>query len=68
MEQVVKLLVMVNAAPGFDDHPTIINGFTNLIIEIFGKDIGSHTRSAVGMAVLPLDIAVEIEAEVEIMP
>ena len=54
---------MVNAAPGFKDHPIIINGFTNLIIEIFGENVGSHARSAVGMSSLPFNVCVEIEAE-----
>ena len=59
---------MVNSAPGFDQQPAVINGFTDLIIEVFGPDIGRHTRSAVGMAGLPINFAVEIEAEVMIEP
>lgn len=54
---------MVNCAAGFSQQPAVINGFTDLIIEVFGSDIGAHTRSAVGMASLPFSIAVEIEAE-----
>jgi len=54
---------MVNSAPGFGQQPAVINGFTNLIIEVFGPDVGAHTRSAVGMAALPFGIAVEVEAE-----
>jgi enamine deaminase RidA (YjgF/YER057c/UK114 family) len=54
---------MVNASPSFKDHPIIINGFTNLIIEIFGENVGSHARSAVGMSSLPFNVCVEIEAE-----
>ena len=54
---------MVNASPGFTEHPIIINGFTNLIVEIFGNDIGGHTRSAVGMSSLPFNMCVEIEAQ-----
>ena len=57
---------MVNCAPEFSQQPTVINGFSNLILDIFGPEIGRHARSAVGMAALPMQIAVEIEAEVEI--
>lgn len=60
----VKALGMVNSAPGFDQQPKVINGFSNLIIELFGPEVGRHARSAVGMAALPWDIPVEIEAEV----
>ncbi len=59
---------MVNCAAGFGQQPAVINGFTDLIIEVFGKDVGAHTRSAVGMASLPFAIAVEIEAELLIKP
>lgn len=54
---------MVNCAADFGQQPAVINGFTDLILEVFGPDIGAHTRSAVGMAALPFGIAVEIEAE-----
>ena len=57
---------MVNVAPGFNSMPAVINGFTDLIIELYGDERGAHARSAVGMASLPFDIPVEIEAEVEI--
>jgi hypothetical protein len=57
---------MVNSAPGFNRQPFVINGFSELIIEVFGPVIGAHSRSAVGMAELPWDIPVEIEGEVEI--
>ena len=57
---------MVNSAPGFDRHPAVINGFSELILEIFGPEVGRHTRSAVGMAGLPFNMAVEIEAEAAI--
>ena len=57
---------MVNSAPGFNRQPEVINGFTDLIHEIWGPDRGAHSRSAVGMAELPFNIPVEIEAEVEI--
>lgn len=57
---------MVNTAPGFNQQPTVINGFSDMILAVFGDEIGRHARSAVGMAGLPMSIAVEIEAEVEI--
>ena len=57
---------MVNSAPGFNQQPAVINGFSDLIIELYGVEIGQHARSAVGMAELPFGIPVEIEAEVEI--
>ena len=61
-----RVFGMVNSAPGFNQQPTVINGFSNLIIDVFGAEIGAHARSAVGMAELPFDIPVEIEAEVTI--
>lgn len=57
---------MVNSAPGFNQQPIVINGFSDLILELYGSEAGQHARSAVGMAELPLGIPVEIEAEVEI--
>ena len=60
----VKILGMVNTAPGFNQMPSVINGFTHLIIEVFGPKVGAHARSAVGMASLPFDTPVEIEGEV----
>ena len=60
----VRVFGMVNSAPGFNRQPSVINGFTDLIIEVFGADKGAHARSAVGMAELPFDIPVEIEGEV----
>jgi enamine deaminase RidA (YjgF/YER057c/UK114 family) len=62
----LRVFGMVNAAPGFNDLPTVINGFSDVILEIYGPERGLHSRSAVGMAELPFDIPVEIEAEVEI--
>jgi enamine deaminase RidA (YjgF/YER057c/UK114 family) len=59
-----RLFGMVNSAPGFRHQPTVINGCSDLIIEIFGPEVGAHTRSAVGMAALPFGIPVEIEGEV----
>ena len=66
IKQWVKVLGMVNSAPGFIDQTPVINGFSNTIIEIFGKDCGMATRSAVGMAGLPFGIPVEVEAELEL--
>jgi enamine deaminase RidA (YjgF/YER057c/UK114 family) len=60
----VRVFGMVNSAPGFNRQPNVINGFSDLIIEVFGPAIGAHARSAVGMAELPMDIPVEIEGEV----
>jgi enamine deaminase RidA (YjgF/YER057c/UK114 family) len=57
---------MVISAPGFKQQPAVINGFTHLILELYGTQRGQHSRSAVGMAELPFGIAVEIEAEVAI--
>jgi enamine deaminase RidA (YjgF/YER057c/UK114 family) len=59
----LKLFGMVNAAPGFTNLPAVINGASELILEVFGPEIGAHARSAVGMAELPFSVPVEIEAE-----
>jgi enamine deaminase RidA (YjgF/YER057c/UK114 family) len=59
----MRVFGMVNSAPGFDRQPAVINGFSDLILELYG-DAGAHARSAVGMAGLPFDLPVEIEAEV----
>jgi len=63
-----RVFGMVNSAPGFNSQPTVINGFSDLILDVFGPVVGSHSRSAVGMAELPFNIPVEIEGEVEIAP
>ena len=63
--QVVKLLGMVNCAPGFNNTPAVIDGCSGLLIEVFGE-AGRSARSAVGMAELPFDISVEIEAIVRV--
>ena len=55
---------MVNAAPGFQSMPAVINGFSDLILSVFGPERGQHARSAIGVAELPFGIPVEIEAEV----
>jgi enamine deaminase RidA (YjgF/YER057c/UK114 family) len=65
VKRVVKLLGMVNAVPEFTDHPAVINGCSDLFVEVFG-DRGRHARSAVGMGSLPMQIPVEIECIVEI--
>jgi enamine deaminase RidA (YjgF/YER057c/UK114 family) len=62
----VRVFGMVNSAPGFVMQPSVINGFSDLILELFGPDVGAHSRSAVGLAELPFGIPVEIEGEVEI--
>jgi hypothetical protein len=61
-----RVLGMVNSAPGFTSQPAVINGFTGLILEVFGPTVGAHARSAVGLAELPFNIPVEIEGEVEL--
>jgi enamine deaminase RidA (YjgF/YER057c/UK114 family) len=62
----LRVFGMVNSAPGFNQQPAVINGFTELIVALYGPQRGAHARSAVGMAQLPFDIPVEIEGEVEI--
>jgi enamine deaminase RidA (YjgF/YER057c/UK114 family) len=61
VKRVVKVLGMVNSAPGFAEQPKVINGFSDLMVEVFGEAVGKHARSAVGMAELPGHIPVEIE-------
>jgi enamine deaminase RidA (YjgF/YER057c/UK114 family) len=65
VKRVVKVLGMVNSAEGFGDQPKVINGFSDLMVEVFG-DNGRHARSAVGMAELPSSIPVEIEMILEV--
>jgi len=62
-----RVFGMVNSAPGFNKQPSVINGFSDLILEVFGPEVGAHSRSAVGMAELPFNIPVEIEGEVELI-
>ncbi|MGV3570557.1 MAG: RidA family protein [Ramlibacter sp.] len=62
----VRVFGMVHSAPGFQRQPAVINGFTDLVVAVFGPEVGAHARSAVGMAELPFGIPVEIEGEVEI--
>jgi enamine deaminase RidA (YjgF/YER057c/UK114 family) len=65
VKRVVKVLGMVNAVPEFEDHPKVINGCSDLLVEVFGER-GKHARSAVGMGSLPMGIPVEIECVVEV--
>lgn len=64
VKRIVKVLGMVNSADGFGDQPKVMNGFSDLMVEVFGE-AGRHARSAVGMAELPMGISVEIEMIVE---
>jgi len=63
--EIIKVLGMVNAAPDFEDHPKVINGCSDLFVEVFGE-LGRHARSAVGMSSLPGSIPVEIEVIVAV--
>jgi enamine deaminase RidA (YjgF/YER057c/UK114 family) len=63
----LRVFGMVNSAAGFTRQPSVINGFSELILELYGADVGAHSRSAVGMVELPFGIPVEIEAEVELV-
>jgi enamine deaminase RidA (YjgF/YER057c/UK114 family) len=65
--KIVKVLGMVNAVPDFKEHPKVINGYSDLMVEVFGAKAGKAARSAVGMGSLPNQIAVEIEMIVEIV-
>jgi enamine deaminase RidA (YjgF/YER057c/UK114 family) len=65
IKRLVKTLGMVNSAPDFEQHPAVINGFSELMAEVFGEDNGVGVRSAVG-TILPANIAVEIEAMFEL--
>lgn len=61
----LRVFAMVNVAPGFDRTPLVTNGYSDLILEVYGADVGTHARSSIGMA-LPLNAPVNCEAEVEI--
>jgi len=65
IKRIVKVLGMVNSTPDFGQHPAVINGFSELMAEVFGEDNGIGVRSAVGMF-LPMNIAVEVEAMFEL--
>lgn len=64
----LRVFGMINTAPGFVQTPLVINGFSDLVLDVFGADRGDHCRSAIGVAALPFNTPVEIEAEVEISP
>ena len=64
----LRVFGMVQTAPGFQQTPAVINGCSDLLLDLFGLEVGAHARSAVGMAELPFNIPVEIEAEVAITP
>ncbi|MCH2201669.1 MAG: RidA family protein [Fuerstiella sp.] len=66
VKRLVKVTGMVNSADDFTQHPQVINGFSTLMIDVFGEEAGKGARSAVGMSGLPFGIAVEIEAIFEI--
>ncbi len=67
VKRIVKVMGMVNSVPGFTDHPKVINGYSDLMVEVFGER-GKHARAAVGMGSLPSNIAVEVEMIVEVFP
>jgi enamine deaminase RidA (YjgF/YER057c/UK114 family) len=62
----LKALGLVNCAPGFNKMPAVVNGFSGLVLDVWGAEAGRHARSAIGVAELPFDWPVEIEAVVEI--
>lgn len=64
----LRVFGMVNSADGYTDQHNVISGFSDLIIDVFGPDVGRHARSAIGVAGLPMNFAIEIEAEVAIAP
>lgn len=66
VKRIVKVLGMVNSAAGFGEQPKVINGFSDLMVDVFGEAIGKHARSAVGMAELQMGIPVEIEMILEV--
>jgi len=66
VKRIVKVLGMVNSAEDFSDQPKVVNGFSDLMVEVFGEAIGKHARSAVGMAGLPGNAPVEVEMIVEV--
>ena len=62
----VRVFGMVNCAPGFNKTPAVINGFSGLVLDVWGPEAGRHARSAIGVAELPFDWPVEVEAVVEL--
>ena len=67
IKRLVKTLGMVNASPDFGNHPQVLNGFSSLMVEIWGETYGKGARSAVGMGSLPSNIAVEVETIFELV-
>src|SRR5438094_521372 len=67
VKRLVKTLGMVNATPDYKDHPQVINGFSELMADVFGDDAGVGARSAVGMGSLPSNIPVEVECIFEVL-
>ena len=63
-----RVFGMVNSAPGFSEQHLVINGFSDVILEVFGAEVGAHSRSAIGTHGLPMNFAIEVEAEAEISP
>jgi hypothetical protein len=68
IKRIVKVLGFVSSAPEFCQQPAVMNGFSDLMLEVFGPDVGSHARSAIGTSVLPSNIPVEVEMLVELQP
>lgn len=68
VRRIVRVFGMVNTTPEFGDQPAVINGASDLLVEVFGAERGKHARAAVGMISLPSNIAVEIEMVVEVEP
>jgi enamine deaminase RidA (YjgF/YER057c/UK114 family) len=66
VRSILKVLGMVNCAPGFTNTPAVIDGFSDFVVDVFGEEVGRHARSAVGMAELPMNICVEIEMVVAV--
>ena len=65
VRRIVKVLGMVNSVPGYTEHSKVMNGYSDVMVEVFGEK-GKHARSSVGMASLPFNIVVEVEAIVEL--
>lgn len=66
VKQCVKLTGFVNAVPGFAQHPEVVNGASDLLVQVFGEEAGRHTRAAVGAGSLPRNISVEVDAVFEV--
>jgi enamine deaminase RidA (YjgF/YER057c/UK114 family) len=62
IRRVVKVVGLINSTAGFTDQPKVLNGFSDLMVEVFGEEIGRHARSAIGVAALPMGAPVEVEA------